>query len=135
MDRCRDYCGFVIWFAGLGYAVLWPLTAVGHSGHPFGAAWICGRTGGGAIAALCRLPHPFMLPVGLHVLGLVAAFLLAARLVRDGLRRWRARPCIIPAASVAVRLPGAIPARPRMPVPRVRAVKSRRQFGLRGLPR
>ena len=39
MNRIKDYTGFVGWFAGLGYIVLWPLTVDNLSGQPFGAAW------------------------------------------------------------------------------------------------
>jgi hypothetical protein len=112
MDRCKDYFGFAMGFAGIGYAVLWPLTAIGNGGHPFA------------------------LPVGLHALGLAAVLLIAARLSCRLLRRWRPRASVMPAAALAARLPGALPARARKkPARTVRAVKPRKHFGLRGLPR
>lgn len=135
MNRCRDYCGFVIWFAGIGYAALWPLTANGASGHPFGASVVCGDGSRGLLAPLCHLQHPFTLPVGLHLLGFAAAILLAVRLFRRLMRHLRPRASIVPTAALAVRLPGAIPARPRPPAPRLRQVKPRKHFGLRGLSR
>ncbi len=135
MDRCKDYCGFVIWFAGIGYAVLWPFSANGGSGHPFGASIVCDDAHHGILAALCDLPRPFALPVGLHVLGLVAAIMVAARLLLRLLDRWRRRPGVVPAAALNVRLPGAIPTRPPPPGRRLRKVKPRKHFGLRGIPR
>lgn len=135
MDRCKDYCGFAIWFAGIGYAALWPLSAVGVGGEPFGAAIVCGRWHDGAIAALCDLPHPFTLPVGVHILGFASAMIVAARLSLRLLDRWRHRPGVIPAAALNLRLPGAIPSRLKPPARRPRPVKPRKQFGLRGVPR
>ena len=135
MNRCRDYFGFAMWFAGIGYAVLWPLSAIGKGGHPFGASIVCGDARGALVAALCELPHPFALPVGLHVLGLAAVLLVAARVSLRLLDRWRQRPGVVPAEALNARLPGAIPARPRRPAPRLRPVKPRKHFGLRGLPR
>jgi hypothetical protein len=111
MDRCKDYFGFAMGFAGIGYAVLWPLTAIGNGGHPF------------------------VLPAGLHALGLAAVLLAAARLSCRLLRRWRLRASLMPAAALNARLPGAIPSRPKKPVRRMRTVKPRKHFGLRGLPR
>lgn len=135
MNRCRDYFGFAVWFAGIGYAVLWPFSANGAGGYPFGASVVCGRSGGGVIAALCGLPHPFTLAVGLHILGFAAAMTVAARLSWRLIRRWRQRPSAIPAAALSGRLPGAIPARPQPPPRRLPAVKPRKDFGLRGVPR
>ena len=135
MDRCRDYFSFAVWFAGVGYAVLWPFTAVGHGSDLFGASMVCGRANGGITAALCALPHLLSLPVGLHVLGLAAAMLVAARLARRLLRRWRSRPTVIPAAALDMGLPGAIPAGPVRAMRPMRKVKPRRHFGLRGAPR
>lgn len=135
MDRCKDYFGFAMWFAGIGYAVLWPLSAIGDDGYPFGASIVCGGSHDGVIAALCDLPHPFTLPAGLHVLGLAAAMAIAARVSLRLLCRWRQRPGTVPAAALNLRLPGAIPARPKPPTRRLRTVKPRKHFGLRGMPR
>jgi hypothetical protein len=114
--------------------MLWPLSASGDGGYPFGAFIVC-RSSGGVMAALCDLPHPFALPVGLHVLGFAAAMVVTARLSGHVLRRWRPRANVIPVAALAVRLPGAIPTRPKRSVRRLRSVKPRKHFGLRGMPR
>ncbi len=135
MNRLQDYCGFVIWFAGIGYAVLWPFSAVGGGGYPFGTSIVCGDKHGGALAALCELPHPFVLPVGLHVLGFAAATMVAARLLLRLIDRWRNRPRVVPAEALNLRLPGAIPTRWKPPARRLRGVKPRKHFGLRGMPR
>ena len=97
MNRCRDYFGFAVWFTGIGYAVLWPFSANGGGGHPFGASIVCGDGHGGVMAALCGLPHPFALPVGLHVLGIAAAI--------DG-RRARIAPPAGPLAAASRRRSG-----------------------------
>ena len=136
MNRCRDYFGFAVWFAGIGYAVLWPLSAIGDGGRPFGASIVCGDGSGGVMAALCNLPHPLALPVGLHVLGATAAMLVGARLSCRGLRRLQPRNSVMPAAALNARLPGALPQHaPKKPPRPLRPVKPRTHFGLRGLPR
>jgi hypothetical protein len=135
MDRCRSYFSFAVWFAGIGYVVLWPLTANGDSGYPFGASVVCGRANGGALAALCGLPHPLTLPVGVHVLGFSAAMLVTVHLLSRLLRRVWLRPGTIPAAALHTRLSRAVLPRPRKPARRLRAVPPRKHFGLRGVPR
>lgn len=136
MNRCRDYFGFAVWFAGIGYVVLWPVTATGNGGAVFGASIVCGHAAGGVAAVLCGLPHPMALPLGLHVMGFAAAMLVAVRLSCRLLRRLRRRADIIPAAALNARLPGAIPMRaPRRRVQPLRTVAPRKHFGLRGVPR
>lgn len=136
MERCKDYFGFAVWFAGVGYALLWPFSAIGNSGRPFGAFLVCGRAQDGVVAALCELPHPLALPIGLHMLGFAAAMLVGVRLSCRLLRRLSSRPRVIPAASVNARLPGALAARPSLPPPRrLHTVKPRKHFGLRGASR
>lgn len=136
MNRCKDYFGFAVWFAGIGYAVLWPFSANGNGGYPFGASIVCGAEHGGIMAALCNLPHPFALPVGLHVLGFAAAVLVTARVSFRLLDRWRQRPEVVPAEALNKRLPGAIPTRSSgKPTRPLRTVKPRKHFGLRGMPR
>jgi hypothetical protein len=39
MKLIRDYLGFAILFAGIGYMVLWPLTAGGND-TPFGGSYV-----------------------------------------------------------------------------------------------
>ena len=136
MNRCKDYFGFAVWFAGIGYVVLWPLAADGNGGSLFGASIVCGHGAGGIMATLCQWPHPLALPLGLHVMGVAAAALLAARLSCLALRRLRPRASVIPAAALNARLPGAIPQEARnKPAFAARAVKPRTHFGLRGTPR
>ncbi len=135
MDRCREYFGFTVWFAGIGYAVLWPLTADGDSGRLFGASVVCGRSSGGMMAALCHLPHLLTLPIGLHVLGFVAAALVAVRLLCRVLRRLWPRCTFIPVEELAARLPSVLSGRSRRkPARPVRPAKPRAHFGLRGVP-
>ncbi len=133
MERCRDYLYFATWFAGIGYAVLWPLAALGHGGRLFGASVLCGGSPRGLTAALCGLPHPLVLPLGLHLVGSAAAATVGARLSWRLLRRMRARFSAAPIAtqSTSVVLP---PDPPHVSLRRLRAVKPRTQFGLRGVP-
>lgn len=63
MNRIKDYSGFAAWFLGLGYLVLWPITA-------------------DAAPAL-------RLPPGLHALGFMSALYVAARVLADAVRRSR----------------------------------------------
>lgn len=136
MKRCRDYIGFAVWFVGIGYAVLWPLTVDGNGGALFGASIVCGHAAGGVEAVLCGLPHPLALPIGLHVLGFTAAMLVAARLSCRLLRRLRPRAEVIPPAALVARLLGTIPmCTRRKPARPSRRVTPRKHFGLRGMPR
>jgi len=61
MNRVCDYCGFVVWFVGLGYIVLW----------------------------LVGAPEHHMLPPALHGLGLLSATFVCVRLIVLAIRRWR----------------------------------------------
>jgi hypothetical protein len=61
MERIRDYTGFVVWFAGLGYVAIWPLSAGGYT----------------------------ILPPSLNIVGLIAAVLVTARIGWWGLRARR----------------------------------------------
>lgn len=135
MDRCRSYFSFAVWFAGIGYVVLWPLTANGDSGYPFGASVVCGRANVGALAALCGLPHPLTLPVGVNILGFGAAMLVTVHLLGRLLRRVWLRPGVIPSAALPTRLSRAVLPQPRKPARRLRSVPPRKHFGLRGVPR
>jgi hypothetical protein len=127
MERCKEYFCFALWFAGIGYAALWPLAAVGDGGHLFGASFICS----GVTTALCGLPHPVSLPLGLHLMGLAAAIAVGMRVCWRLLRRVRARPVSVPATSGF----NPLPARPsQAPTRRLRTVKPRAHFGLRGTP-
>jgi hypothetical protein len=139
MHRLRDYVGFVVWFAGLGYMAIWPLSASGTSGALFGASVLCHAPAGfGVLAALCRAPHPLMLPPSLHVLGLLSALAAALRLAWCALcRARRARAADAnPTRVIRIRanlMPAPPPPKPLPPLPRVKQPRS--QFGLRGTPR
>jgi len=135
MNRCKDYFFFAVWFAGIGYVVLWPLAAVGNTSRLFGAALLCGGPGRAVVAALCWLPHPLTLPVGLHILGFAAAMTVGVQLCWRLLRRLRARATVPPATVNRASLSGALPVRPApAPTRRLRTVKPRKHFGLRGMP-
>ncbi|HEY1475519.1 MAG TPA: hypothetical protein VGF53_15695 [Pseudolabrys sp.] len=61
MIRVWDYIGFAVWFAGLGYIVLWLLGSPGH----------------------------LVLPPGLHAVGVASATLVPVRLLLRAVSRWR----------------------------------------------
>ena len=112
MNRCKDYVAFIVWFAGLGYIALWPLSAGGIGGVGFGAAWT--------------------LPPTLHLLGLASAGFVSLRIVAMAVRRWRrlraAAPPLPPDQAAARLRP------PRWQAPAgSQVVKPRSQFGLRGV--
>ena len=144
MSRLRDYLGFSVWFIGLGYAVLWPLSTPGD-GELFGAALVCHDRVGRALDLVCAWPHPMRLSLGLHATGALCAVLamvhLCALAVRRA-RRLRAARAMPVSASVEAG-PSAVPA-PRAPLKRLRRrpppppprkfVPPRTHFGLRGLP-
>jgi hypothetical protein len=135
MNRLRDYLGFAICFAGLGYMAIWPLSANGAGGALFGASLVCQAPAPIVLAVLCRAPHPLTLSPALHVLGALSAAAFGARLLYCALRRvLRARIAGVNAAGV-VRVPANLmaPMRPSPPLPRVK--QARREFGLRGTRR
>lgn len=111
MNRVGEYIRFVMWFMGLGYAVLWPFTAYDGLG--------------------VRL----QLSPGLHLVGMLAASGVAICLLLRPLRRWRRSREPGAAASA----PSAQPAvhlrllRKPPPPPR-RYVRPRTHFGLRNAP-
>jgi len=104
MNRVWDYIGFIVWFMGLGYLVMW----------------------------LIGSPEHRMLPPAFHVVGLASATFVAARLLLLAIARWRA-PTSVVRAGAAARAPDAVlktpPRKPARPLP---AVKPRSHFGLRG---
>ena len=69
MNRIKDYIGFAIWFAGLGYIVLWPVTSPDLGGKPFGASIFCRDASLSVLDLLCNSAHPLQLPPSLHALG------------------------------------------------------------------
>lgn len=138
MNRIKDYAGFIGWFAGLGYIVLWPVTAADLAGKPFGASLLCNDGASGLTDYLCNSAHPFVLPSGLHAIGCLSAVFVTTRLLTHAVRRTRrvvgkgARL----GASIAVPNSAAVaPPPPRRPAPIRPSVKPRSHFGLRGVPR
>lgn len=131
MNRVRDYADFAARLLGTGYLVLWPFTAILQGGGPLGATWVCTLA---PLRFVCALPHPLILPPGLHFIGVVGAAWVVLRLAVRALARWRhAR------ASATLTLDARIPSvvlRPprRKPIAPLRTVKPRSHFGLRGPP-
>jgi hypothetical protein len=141
MNRIKDYAAFVGWFAGLGYIVLWPITAGDLGGKPFGASIFCQDGASSLTDFLCNSAHPLQLPPGLHALGFLSALFVTARLLTHVIRRMRraagkgAGNAATAGAASTVKIPATIAPPPRKPTPARRAVKPRTQFGLRGLRR
>ena len=90
MNRVWDYVGFVIWFVGLGYIVLWLL---GMADHP-------------------------MLSPALHAVGVLSAAFLAVRLAMLALKLRRASAAA--AVAVLPARMNAPPQRPSRPLPTVK---------------
>lgn len=104
MNRVWDYAGFIVWFMGLGYLVLW----------------------------LVGSPEHRMLPPVFHVAGLASATFVAVRLLLLAIARWRV-PFSVARATAAARAPAAvIKPPPPKPVRSLPTVKPRDHFGLRG---
>jgi len=133
MNRIKDYAGFVGWFAGLGYIVLWPITADDLGGKPFGASIFCTEGAPRLTDLLCNSAQPLHMPVGLHVLGFLSAAFVTIRLLLYTIRRTR-RAAGGP-VSPPVRIPVAPAQAPRQkPASRRPPIKPRAHFGLRGMP-
>jgi hypothetical protein len=137
MNRLRDYFGFAVCFAGLGYMAIWPLSASGASGGLFGASFLCRVPPAfGIVRLFCDMPHPLILSPTLHVVGLASATAAALCLMWRALRRARRARAINAIAARRIRIPVALmPARRAKPTRRLPRVKPRSQFGLRGVPR
>jgi len=133
MNRIKDYAGFAVCFAGLGYIVLWPLISPEFGGRPFAASIFCGGGSPGVLDWLCNSAHPLQLSPGLHAVGILSAAVATLRLLFYVVRRWR-RPAATRESVLAARIPVAPPAW-RRPARPLRPVKARTQFGLRGTPR
>ncbi len=129
MNRIKDHICFAACFAGLGYMVLWPITADDLSGQSFGGSLLC-RGGSEWLDSLCNFAHPLRLPPGLHALGFMSAVFVAARLLVGAVKRSRRAS---PSVAAVVRMADEPP--PRKPRPPLRQIKPRTQFGLRGIPR
>ena len=93
MNRVWDYIGFAVWFAGLGYIVLW----------------------------LFGSPEHLILPPALHMIGVASAMFVPVRLfLRAVGRRRQAAACAVPRRKPAAvlrprRRKPACPLRPVKP--------------------
>ena len=137
MNRIKDYIGFAIWFAGLGYIALWPVTSPDLGGKPFGAAIFCRDIPLSVLDFLCNSVLPLQLPPSLHVLGFLSALFVTLRLLLYAFKRSR-RAVGTRAADMSAPvtlLPDAVAPPRRKPVRGLRPVKPRTHFGLRGMPR
>jgi hypothetical protein len=136
MNRIKDYIGFAIWFAGLGYIALWPITSFDLDGQRFGASLFCGDASFRALDFLCRSGLPLQLPPNFHVLGFLSALFVVARLILLALRRsLRTADTPLDISALSMCLPEIDPPprrKPPRPLPRA---KPRAHFGLRGMPR
>lgn len=105
MTRVWDYISFAVWFAGLGYLVMWLLGSPDH----------------------------LVLPPALHAIGVAAAMLIPVRLLLRIVKRWRAGAGA--ASAIDTRQSAAVlrPPRRKATYP-IRSVKPRSHFGLRGVP-
>lgn len=143
MNRVGDHLQFAVWFVGLGYLALWPVTAHDNGIAAPGAALFCGGHSSDAAHAMCEFPHALRLSPGLHLIGTAAAAYVLVRLLLRQWRHWR-RQKSAPADAApnernsTIRIsPERWPAKLRRalaPPPSPRPVRPRRHFGLRGAP-
>jgi|GEM_PF-954604 len=136
MNRVKDYAGFVGWFAGLGYIVLWPVTAADLTGKPFGASVFCYDGSSSVMNMLCNSAHPLHMPPGLHVLGFLSSLFVTTRLLVYAVVRSRCaakKRASLAAASAAQASAEPQPPPLRKIVPPRPQVKPRSHFGLRGM--
>lgn len=131
MNRIKDYVCFAACFAGLGYIVLWPITA-DELGGSFSASMFCRDGTAGLLGFMCQSVQPLRLAPGLHALGFVSAVFVAARAVIAAVKRSRRPP--LPAIAMQS-ADEEKPPPPRKPPPSLRTVKPRTHFGLRGVSR
>lgn len=136
MDRLKDYIGFAVWFAGLGYIAMWPLASSGDSGVPFGATILCADGPLRVADVLCHLPHPLPLPLPFHVLGALSTSIVAVLFFRLALNRSRRVRSLASASQRMAPMPESPPARlPDSILQSLPRVKPRSHFGLRGVRR
>jgi len=137
MNRIKDYTCFAACFVGLGYIVLWPITANELNGEAFGASILCRDGSFGIMDFVCSSSHPLRMAPGLHAIGFMSAVFVTTRLVYSAVKRSRraaraGRPAASSAAIQTPDEPAPPPCKPRLPP--YSTVKPRAQFGLRGVP-
>lgn len=134
MNRIKDYVTFTAWFAGLGYIVMWPVTAADLGGQPFGASVFCRESSAAMLDALCNTERMLKMPSGLHVLGFLSAVYVTTRLLWSAIKRSRRGAHASSALMPEGQSPELAPSPRRKPPPRP-MVKPRTHFGLRGIQR
>lgn len=132
MNRVTDYMRFAMWFLGLGYIALWPVTAQDNAFAPMGLSFICGQLA--LPDFLCGTQAGLRLSPGLHLAGMTSSACVLICLVLRPLRRrfrGRANGSAKAMASPVARLRLG---KRRAPPPPRRYVPPRSHFGLRGAP-
>lgn len=130
MNRVGEYTRFAIWFCGVGYAVLWPMTA--HDDGIAAATLVCGPSFT-LVDFICGPRAGLYLSPGLHLAGMISSACVVLCLVLRPLRRRRARAAAksveaAPAAIIQLRI-----GKKTAPPPH-RYVRPRSHFGLRNAP-
>lgn len=142
MNRVKEYITFTVWFVGLGYIALWPLTAHDNDIARLSADLICGEEPLEHLNWICNPSHALHLSPGLHLIGLMSAVCVVVRVLLRRLRRSRRRlGAETTAPEIASRIPAVLQPLPRAPRPArrepmcsLRPVRPRKDFGLRGVP-
>jgi len=148
MDRVKDYICFIVWFVGLSYVALWPMAV-----PDVVMSWLspeeqlsrgCEGLSVASLREFCEVHAAAALSPGLHLIGMLAAFWVTARLMALLIRRLLLALLRHPALNrlsparfrAVLRQPLALPTWPRCrPAPPPRYVPPRREFGLRRPPR
>jgi hypothetical protein len=130
MNRVGEYIRFAVWFSGLGYIVLWPMTA--HDDGIAAASFACGQPF--ALADfICGPRAGLHLSPGLHLAGMMSSAFVVACLALRPLRRRRARAAGKGAQSVQATIRLRLGKKSAPPPPH-RYVRPRSHFGLRNAP-
>lgn len=127
MNRVWDHLRFAVWFCGIGYMVLWPLTE--HHNGIAAVSLACGPSF--TIEFICAPRAGLPLSPGLHLAGMISSAFVVMCLALRPLRwrRFRApKGGQTPLSIVKARI-----RRRRAPPPR-RYVQPRAHFGLRNPP-
>lgn len=135
MNRIKDYSCFAACFVGLGYIVLWPITANEMGGEAFGASIFCRDGSFGLMDFVCSSSQPLRMAPGLHAIGFMSAIFVTTRLLLSAVKRSRRAVRARRSASAAVQTPDEPPPPRRKPLPPYRPMKPRTHFGLRGVSR